>query len=372
MEVSQDFIYAQRSFSRGRLTHLRLNKILKDLVAKRFISMKTEEGKEAYVIHRALQSRLLLELHEDHERWQELFEVAFKLVRNRLPRPSPDTPEQHKWNQFKEYIPHVAALQRVYADPATGYTVTPFVGLAELFKDGGVLLWQRFLSTDAMRLLVTAERILGQIESSHDDLRAEIHVTMNLLLQYLGIARRKESSDRFHKILDYRQKRMDDAEAAGTVTDSDKMALISAKADYANSLLQFNRFEEAQTIYVDCYVSLQNISGGKDEAFAFAKLYHHLAYCKMYHHDFFNANRLSQKAVELIGQFENPGLLLRYQFDQACILLQGGDKQAALDLHERILAERLRIHGKESYFTLQSQYAIAAIYSYLERWEDAE
>lgn len=324
------------------------------------------------MIHRALQSRLLVELHKEPERWQELFRVAFQLVRNKLPRPSLDTTEPHKWNQFKEYLPHVAHLQRAYADPTTVVAAVPFVGLAELFKDGGVLLWQRFLSQDAMRLLITAERILDQLEAEHEDLRAEIHVTMNLLLQYLGISRRKESCERFLKILEYRKKRMQAAEAAGSVTVVEAMALINAKADYANSLLQFNNFCEAEQLYINCHESLLQLRGDKEEAFSFAKLNHHMAYCKMYHGEFDEANALSKKAVELIGSCESPALRLRYQFDQACILLQSGDKAGALDLHERILSERLQVHGKESYFTLQSQYAVAAMYSYLDRWDDAE
>ncbi|KAH6675312.1 nb-arc domain-containing protein [Plectosphaerella plurivora] len=354
------------------LRTFRINKILRDLLAKRFISLKKEEGKEVYVIHRALQSRLLVELHKEPERWRALFRVAFQLVRNKLPRPSLDTTEQHKWNQFKEYLPHVAHLQRAYADPTTIVSAVPFVGLAELFKDGGVLLWQRFLSQDAMRLLTTSERILDQLETEHEDLRAEIHVTMNLLLQYLGIARRKESSERFLKILEYRQKRMQAAEAAGLVTDAEAMGLINAKADYANSLLQFNKFRDAEKLYADCHESLLQVRGDNKEAFSFAKLNHHMAYCKMYHGEFEEANNLSSKAVELIGSWGTPALRMRYQFDQACILLQSGDKPGALDLHERILNERLEVHGKESYFTLQSQYAVAAMYSYLERWDDAE
>ncbi|TEA13373.1 hypothetical protein C8034_v004996 [Colletotrichum sidae] len=92
------------------------------------------------------------------------------------------TPEPHKWSRFKEYLPHVANLQRIYSDQNTVVTLRPFLEMAELFKDGGVLLWQRFLRTDAMRLLTTAEKVLDQLDTGHDDLRAEIHITMNLPL----------------------------------------------------------------------------------------------------------------------------------------------------------------------------------------------
>ncbi|KAK2732801.1 hypothetical protein CKAH01_08622 [Colletotrichum kahawae] len=350
----------------------RLGAILRELVAKHFLTEQNHNGKQTYIVHRSVQARILRELHQKSHQAVELFKLTVDLVRRRLPRPSLETPGSQKWNQFKQYLPHIATLQRIYSDQNTLVTVAPFLELAELFKDGGVLLWQRFLRNDAMRLLMTAERILDQLETSHEDLKAEIHVTMNLLLQYLGISRRREISDRAQKILEFHRRRTAQREQTGEITDGDKVKLINANADYANSMLQCNDFRKAEPIYKDCRQTLLKITSEEKDPFAFAKLTHHLAYCSMYRHDFASAEQLGRKSVDLIKNVGDEHLVLRFQFDLACIMLQGGDHSGALDLHERILADRVRVHGKDSYFTLQSQYAVGAIYSYMQRWDQAE
>ncbi|KAF6820121.1 hypothetical protein CPLU01_12846 [Colletotrichum plurivorum] len=350
----------------------RVNAILRELVSKHFITEQNLNGKQKYIVHRAIQARILRELHRKSHQSVELFKLTVQLVRRRLPRPSLETPEPHKWSQFKEYLPHVATLQRIYSDQNTVVTLTPFLELAELFKDGGVLLWQRFLRNDAMRLLTAAEKILDQLETSHEDLRAEIHVTMNLLLQYLGISRRKEIKDRSLKVLEFHKKRAAQAGESEQLTDTDRIGLINAHADYANSLLQSNDFRAAEPIYQHCHEKLLKITSEEEDPFSFAKFAHHLAYCSMYRRDFAQAISLAEKAIGLMEQFKDSLLVLRFQFDLACIMLQSNDVAGALDLHERILADRMRLQGKDSYFTLQSQYAVGAIYSYMKRWDEAE
>ncbi|EXF76699.1 hypothetical protein CFIO01_03510 [Colletotrichum fioriniae PJ7] len=354
------------------LQAFRIEKILNQLISKHFISEKTQDNKKMYIVHRSVQIRISRELHKKTRQAEELFKLTVELVRRRLPRPSLDFPDQQKWSHFKEYLPHVATLQKIYSDQGTVIALTPFIELAELFKDGGVFLWQRFLRNDAMRLLLAAERILDQLETNHDELRAEIHVTMNLLLQYLGISRRKEISERSKKILDFNQNRAKQLEASGKLTDVDRIRVINAFADYANSLLQGNDFKAAESIYKGCHERLLIITSEESDPFSFAKLAHHMAYCSMYRHDFEEAIQLAEKAIRLMQVFGDKLLVLRFQFDLACIVLQSGDLQGSLDQHEIILAERIRLQGKDSYFTLQSQYAVGALYSYLERWDDAE
>jgi tetratricopeptide (TPR) repeat protein len=295
----------------------------------------------------------------------EIFRLAFELVRQRLPRPSSDTPEPAKWNAFKEYLPHVVSLQRVYSDGLS--IITPFLGLSELFRDGGVLLWQRYISTDAMKLLNSAEAILNKLDCEEDHLRVDIHITTNLLIQYFGISHRAESRDRLQKILEFRLK-------VPTTTLENEIRLNNARADYANSLLQFNDYRNAEPIYQKCYKKCLEWGAEEDNPFDCAKLNHHMAYCFMYRRDFQGAIRLAERAVALIGLF--PGgdqqLLLRYKFDLACIVLQSGNMERALEMQKQILAARLDLQGRASYFTLQSYYAVGALCSYLGRLDEAE
>lgn len=132
-------------------------------------------------------------------------------------------------------------------------------------------------------------------------------------------------------------------------------------------MLQCNDFRKAKPIYKECRKALLKITSEEKDPFAFAKLTYRLAYCSMYQHDFASAEQLGRKAVDLIKNVGDEHLLLRFQFDLACVMIQGGDRSRALDLHERILADRVRVHCKDSYFTLQSPYAVYASYSHMQR-----
>src|SRR5205814_8762751 len=125
-----------------------------------------------------------------------------------------------------------------------------------------------------------------------------------------------------------------------SITTTDKILLINAQADYATSMLQFNNYREAEPIYEDCQREFLKLGAEETMPFAFAKLYHHMAYCKMYRREFSQAIRLANRAVALVGalveQLGDKQLVLRYQFDLAFITLQKGDKAEALRLHEEI------------------------------------
>jgi tetratricopeptide (TPR) repeat protein len=231
-------------------------------------------------------------------------------------------------------------------------------------------------------LLNSAEAILDRIgecnceacrKCNKDQLRIDINVGTALLIQYFGISHRTESKLRFGKILDIRRK----LSAAAAMTKEDEITLCNASADYATALLQFNNYEEAEPIYQECHEKYQQW-GTEDDidlSFEYAKFNHHMGLCRMYKKDFAEARALSEKAVELVsrqtGQLQ---LQLRFKFDLGCIILQGGDPEKALEMHEEVLNTRLHMQGnyKANYFTLQSYYAVGAIYAHLERLDQAE
>jgi tetratricopeptide (TPR) repeat protein len=339
--------------------------MVQDLSQRRLITVKNHEGRDVLQIHRLLQHRLLQDMNTNQYENNQIFRLAFELVQQRLPQPSFDTPEPAKWNLFKEYLPHVLNLQRLYAGDI--FIVTPYVGLAQLFRNGGILLWQRGIFNDARKLLNSAETILDKLDVQEDQLRADIHIATTLLIQYFGISHRAESRDRLQKILEFKL-------MVPTVTLDDEIHLNNARADYANSLLEFNNYKEAEIIYQDCYRKFLAWGAEEDNPFDCAKLNHHIAYCFMYRRDFQGAIRLAEKAVTLISLLlgGDKRLLLRYKFDLACIVLQSGDIERSLEMHKQILAARLDLQGRASYFTIQSYYAVGALCFYLGRYDEAE
>lgn len=343
-----------------------------DLMDRRLISVKVLDNSQVFSIHRLLQHRLLQDLDDNPQERETIFSMAFELIRERLPRPSIDTSDSMKWNIFREYVPHVLTIQRIFDEGLR--SIKPFVGLAELFRDGGVHLWQRGLIYDALRLLNSAEAILNMLDCDEDKLRIDIHVATTLLIQYFGISHRAESRSRYSKILEIREKQLADA-APGSVTRDEEVTLCNSQADYGNALLQFNKYKEAEVIYQKCKDKYMKWGSEEEFAFEYAKFNHHLAFCRMYCHDFDNAIRLSEKAVELVSrQTTQAQLILRYKFDLASIILQSGDAQKSLEMQEQILEARLDLQGtgKTNYFTLQSYYAVGALYTHLGRLDEAE
>ena len=168
------------------------------LTERNLITVRQQNNKDVYSVHRLLQHRLLQDLAENPKERDETFVLAFELIRERLPRPSMGVHDSARWNAFKEYLPHVLTLQRIYDDAVP--PIAPFVTLANLFKDGGVHLWQRGMIYDGLRLLKSAESILDLLDCQEDQMRIDIHVATALLIQYFGISHRKESEERFWKI----------------------------------------------------------------------------------------------------------------------------------------------------------------------------
>jgi hypothetical protein len=364
----------------------RFRTIIPKLVNQKFVfkTRRKHDDAEVYHVHRVLQARLLRDLNAKPRKRDEAFKTAFNLVRFHLPRPSQDLAERSPWSVVKEYLPHVLSLQRAYADPLSITSPTPFPELAELFKDGGYVLWQRYLHNDALKLLNSAEKILDELESDNEDLRTEISVTINLVLQYYGIVRRKEAKDRVNRILDFRAKQVM-RKRPEDVTDVDREQLNNARADFANALLQFNAYERAEPIYEGCYKSCverastpqfddDGVPIDPQLAFSLAKLTHHLAYCKMYRRDWAEAIRLANLAVAMIERVGDKQMTMRYQFDLACIVLQSGDMEKSLAMHREILQARLGLQGRasSSYHCLQSQYAFAVLCQYMGRLDEAE
>lgn len=346
--------------------------MLTELRWRRLISIKKEDAREILCIHRLLQHRLLQDLDTNEKEREEVFSQAFELVRERLPRPSIHTPEQANWHLFKDFLPHVLSSQRVYTQRLPA--IAPTIRLAELFRDSGVHLWQRGLINDALRLLNSAEIILDQLDLEEDQLRADIHTASSLLIEHFGISHRAESKDRLAKIITIRKKLVDRADPE-LHSREDDVLLYNAYADYGNALLQFNNYKEAEPIYQDCYKNYCEWGTEDDIPVEYAKFNHHMAFCRMYYKDFEGAFKLSEKAIELVSrQNDQEQLILRFKFDLACIILQSGEIERSLDMQLQILKTRptLQGKGKASYFTLQSYYAVGALYSYLGKLDEAE
>lgn len=342
-----------------------------ELRCRRLIIVRTQDGEEVLSIHRSLQQKILEDIDRDAQKREEVFAQAFSLVRKRFPLPSPiQVPEPEKWPACKENLSHVLRLQTVVTDILP--SILPSVQVAQLLSDGGINLWERGMTNEGLRLLRSAEAILDQLKLDEKQLRGNIHIIIALLIQDYGFSHIAESKDRIWTALQIRKDFLSQTRPDLYSRDHD-ILLHNAWSDYGCVLLQYNRHNEAEPIFRTCLVKYHEWGNETEIPYEYYKFNHHTAFCRLYHRDFTEAIKLAEEGLRMVtlatGQSSATS---KTRFDLACIVLQSGDLPRALELHQQVLESNLKQHGKFSFLTLQSYYAVGAIHAYREELADAE
>ena len=345
--------------------------MITELTRRRLITVSDQDGEEIIAIHRSFQRKILKDLAKYPGKPEEVFEQAFALVRKRFPLPSPiQVPEPEKWPACKEYLPHVLNLQKVVTDYLP--SIAPSVALARLLSDGGINLWERGMTIEGLRLLRSAEALLDKLACGEDQLRANIHIIIALLIQDDGLANIAESKERISKALQTRRGYRDQTPPE-LYTRNDDILLHNAWSDYGCVLLQYNKYEEAESIFRQCLQKYREWGSEEEIPYEYYKFNHHTAICRIYRHDFTEAIRFAEEGLRCItlatGQSSATN---KTRLDLACIILQSGNAERALELHMEVLEANIRQHGKFSFLTLQSYYAVGAACAYTGNLTGAE
>ncbi|MCJ1467362.1 hypothetical protein MMC07_005986 [Pseudocyphellaria aurata] len=358
-----DFLHSHQTF--------RYKRMITELSCRRLILVKDQDGQEILSIHRSLQQKILEDIDKDAQKREEVFAQAFSLVRKRFPLPSPiQVPEPEKWPVCKDNLPHVLRLQTVVTENLP--SILPSVEVARLLSDGGINLWERGMTNEGLRLLRSAEAILDQLKSDESQLRANIHIIIALLIQDYGFSYIAESKDRIEKALQIRKDHLSHTRPYLYTRDHD-ILLHNAWSDYGCVLLQYNKHIEAEPIFRRCLVKYHEWGNETEIPYEYYKFNHHTAFCRLYHGDFAEAIKLAEEGLRMVtlatGQSSATS---KTRFDLACIVLQSGDLTRALELHQQVLKSNLKQHGKFSFLTLQSYYAVGALHAYRGELADAE
>ena len=345
--------------------------MISELSRRNIISVKVQNDEETLSIHRSLQQKVLQDLGKDSRKREEVFSQAFELIRKRFPLPSPiQVPEPAKWPACKEYLPHVLHLEMVITSLIP--SMTPSIRLARLLSDGGINLWERGMTSEGLRLLRSAEAVLDKLNSDDLQLRANINVIINLLIQDYGLSYIAESEDRIRKALKIRIDHRTQTNPLA-YTRNDDILLHNAWSDYGCVLLQYNNYGEAEPIFQRCLTKYLQWGSEANFPYEYYKYNHHSAFCRLYYHDFDRAIQLAEEGLRLItlatGQSSAAN---KTRFDLACVILQSGDTQRALALHKEVLELNLRLHGKFNFLTMQSYYAVGAVHAYTGNLLEAE
>ena len=322
--------------------------------------MREKAGHPVISMHRIVQEKVKNGF--DASNHNKAFGNALALVRKKYPAASvvqvPDMPE---WDEYRKYTPHVLSLHRAFKASSM---IKPSVELAELLYDAGFGVWAcQMASSDGIELLETAEAILDTLnQDPYCELRAHIHSTLGNLLELMGATKREEC---FHR-------RQESRRIRDKIFHHDEnhkvrhILLQNANNEYAISLMDRDRFDEAGEIFEGCLQIYREWDSEEVIPFEYAKYHHNMGLVLMSRGKYPEAIKYVRHAIDLIKRFS--GKKWRYwqfQFTLACIILQSGDEQAALALHLEILSARLELYGKFDQSTSMSKYAVGTMYHHL-------
>ena len=106
-------------------------------------------------------------------------------------------------------------------------------------------------------------------------------------------------------------------------------------------LCQYNRYNEAEPILINCLEKYREWGSPEEIPFDYGKYYHKMAFVRMYQGRYEEALKIGEKGVQHMSMAGSVSLMLRFEFDLACIRLQSGDVDGALMLHEQVLERRM-------------------------------
>ena len=320
-------------------------------------------------MHRSLQRTTWDKLSKNSDKQQEVFDAAIAMLRKAIPAVSPiQVPEPGKWYEHQLLVPHVLTLRSVYQEFRT--QIHPSLDFVRLLMNPGVNQWERGLVRDGLLLIKTAEDVLLLISNNgYELLRADIHTTVALLYDDTGVTDRAEALERRKKCLDIRQAY---AKQASSISRDEDILLYNAWMDYVLSLMQYNKYQEAEPILKTCLAKYQSWGSEADIPFEYAKYHHWMGMVQMYKGDFEQAIELTQHGVKLMTDAGKASMMNRFKFDLACIILQSGDLERALAMQEEVYESRIVLNGKANELTLESAYAIGALHEHRGQLAEAE
>ncbi|KAH8881119.1 hypothetical protein GQ53DRAFT_599373, partial [Thozetella sp. PMI_491] len=339
---------------------VRFQRMVDALSGRRLIAMKENSGQQEFNMHRLLQWKIQAGLPASA--YKKAFHKAFMLIRKKYPQPSQkQVLETSKWEACRKYTPQVASLRRTLQRTSL---IGPSLEFAQLFYDAGFGVWScQMAAVDGIAYLKASERILDSLHvDRYHRLRSDIHSVFGDLCETIGASMRQECLLRRREALETRKKIYED-----DPSDVNEVLWVKAANDYGVGLMDVNNFEEAGTVFENCHASYSRWGSEEDLPHEYAKSYHNRAMVMMWQGEHADAIASLRRAIHLAEVFSGKEWLYwQYQFDLGCLLLQSGDKQAALELHITTLSARQELYGKHAQSTTLSWYAVACVNLYRE------
>ncbi|KAF9882504.1 hypothetical protein CkaCkLH20_00540 [Colletotrichum karsti] len=360
-----DFLNASEVLSYKRM----INK----LSSRRLISWKeTPTGEIEYSIHRILQEKIMVDM--DDYSIADAFRKTFRLLRKRFPRADhQQVPNPSNWGACQAYMPHIESFHQTFCrekDRIESLAGVKKLELVKLFYDAGFHIWSRRGTLyNGQTMLETAVSLLDSIQYDRDSkLRADINCMLGLLRLEMSCEERVEGG---RHLLEARRIREVISRQRPDDHDTDVL-YMNAISDYALCLLNDHKFDEAGEEMRKCFERYKTWGPESDNPFENSKFYGNYSIVLMFQGKMDEAIRSVKDCLDLTLKFSGKkAQWYRRLFLLACIYLQVGDRQQALDLHLETLQARVDIDGKYDANFILSLYAVGAMYYHLGNVEEA-
>lgn len=365
----------------------RLVEIGRSLHKRCLITLETTTTKDGgeqhvYLIHRSLQLGLRAKLDENPEEREIVFTKAMSIMHRISPKPNHlQIPTERFWPQFQIASPHVLTLCKAFntAHPP----IAGSLSLVELLYGAGFHIWETWnpRTHDGAYMLETAEKVLGTIDNSGGRLEADISCMLSFFDELVGPSRWPASLARRQEILQMRKALIppehlhetDGESDTKPGTDAESVHLyFNAANDLGLAYLQNNMFEEAAELFELCFKRYKKWGSPDQHPFEYGKYYHNLAFVRAFQGRHDEAIGLIEQGARI--KLKSDGETARYvwyQYDVACLMVQGGRLDDALQLHSSVLERREKLCGSAAEVTLQSLYTVGAMHYHLSNLEEA-
>jgi len=219
-------------------------------------------------------------------------------------------------------------------------------------------------------MVLAAETVLEKdLKDNDSSLRADVHVSIALMMER-GIDERRDALERRMSVLKLRR----GFAVGGPISREEEIKLYNAYSDLAFSLLEYNDSIQAEELFKICYRKDRQWEneGYHNIHWEWVKYYNAMASIRMLQGKYSEAEGRARDAMNLAGQMGNRSGALKWKFLLGTILLQKGDIDGALRVHQEVRDERKDRAGVMNELTLESFYAVAAIREIQGKWDDAE
>ncbi|OAA43580.1 Tetratricopeptide-like helical [Cordyceps fumosorosea ARSEF 2679] len=165
---------------------------------------RTDQG-ALLLMHRVVQKHILSRLEQEPKEFQQIFDLAVKLILAVFPKQSPvQTPQNDLWEERELVSPHVLNLCKIFEK---NLAALPSAGIefAEMLSDASSYFWERGLYTEAFQTSDSAEAICSRLGNNLSAQKANIYAIAAAIRVDHGISQRSNSWDKLNKALQMRQ-----------------------------------------------------------------------------------------------------------------------------------------------------------------------